>query len=172
MKFKGLRTTRSIFTLLIAASMVAGCGSQPDVAPQPEVIAKPAPAKAPPSTYRHTGDRAARIALDQLGTPYRYGGSSPSGFDCSGLVQYSYSRAGLALPRTTQALWNDTQTVAARDMRVGDLLFFSIDGKMSHVGMYIGNRKFVHAPSSGKYVSVANLDSGYYRNRLLRVGRP
>ena len=62
--------------------------------------------------------------------------------------------------------------VGSRNIRVGDLLFFRIEGKMSHVGMYIGNRRFVHAPSSGRTVTVENLDSEFYRNAFIRAGRP
>jgi len=117
------------------------------------------------------GRQAATIALEQVGVPYRYGGASPSGFDCSGLVQYAYSRAGLNVPRTTGQLWSAAKPVAQHDLAAGDLLFFSIEGKMSHVGMYLGERRFVHAPQSGRSVSVASLDSPFYSSALIRVGR-
>ena len=119
-----------------------------------------------------TGELAAQVALRQVGVPYRYGGSSPRGFDCSGLVHYSYASAGLSLPRTTAGLWAELEPVGKRDMQTGDLLFFSIDGKMSHVGMYLGDGRFVHAPSSGRSVSVESLGSAYYRAALIRAGRP
>ena len=121
---------------------------------------------------RSLGDYAARIALDQLGTPYRYGGASPSGFDCSGLVHYSYLQAGKSVPRTTSQLWNASDTVERRNIRAGDLLFFNVDGKMSHVGMSVGGSRFVHAPSSGKKVSIESLESEYYRRAFIRAGRP
>jgi cell wall-associated NlpC family hydrolase len=110
--------------------------------------------------------------MHQLGVPYRYGGSDPSGFDCSGLVQYSYALAGKRIPRTTRQLWSSTDSVTPQDLQVGDLLFFQFDGKMSHVGLYLGGRRFVHAPSSGQVVSVASLDTPYYEAALLRAGRP
>ena len=113
-----------------------------------------------------------QVALGQVGTPYRYGGSTPSGFDCSGLVHYSYFRAGKSVPRTTRQLWDASVTVEPRDIRQGDILFFRIDGKMSHVGMYVGDRRFVHAPSTGKTVSVQSLESDFYRQALIRAGRP
>jgi cell wall-associated NlpC family hydrolase len=118
------------------------------------------------------GEKAAAVAVDQVGVPYRYGGSNPSGFDCSGLVQYSYSRAGMQLPRTTGQLWTSTRSVGRHELRTGDLLFFRIDGKMSHVGLYLGGQRFVHAPSSGRKVSVASLDSPYYNAAFTRAGRP
>ena len=118
------------------------------------------------------GERAAAVALQQVGVPYRYGGSTTSGFDCSGLVQYSYRRAGKTVPRTTGQLWSSTSTVNRNELQAGDLLFFSIDGKMSHVGMYLGGQRFVHAPSTGRKVTVANLDSPFYSRALVRAGRP
>ena len=118
------------------------------------------------------GERAAAVELQQVGVPYRYGGSTTSGFDCSGLVQYSYRRAGKTVPRTTGQLWSSTSTVKRNELQAGDLLFFSIDGKMSHVGMYLGGQRFVHAPSTGRKVTVASLDSPFYSRALVRAGRP
>jgi cell wall-associated NlpC family hydrolase len=118
------------------------------------------------------GDRAASAALQQVGRPYRYGGSSPSGFDCSGLVQFAYATVGVKVPRTTSGQWAELAPVSKREMRAGDLLFFNIDGKMSHVGMYVGDGKFVHAPSSGKRVSIETLDSRFYSRAFIRAGRP
>jgi cell wall-associated NlpC family hydrolase len=122
--------------------------------------------------HSSVGEQAAAIAVDQIGVPYRYGGSNPSGFDCSGLVQYSYSRAGKRVPRTTGQQWSATRTVGRHELRAGDLLFFNIEGKMSHVGMYVGDQRFVHAPSSGRTVAVASLESPYYRSAFARAGRP
>ncbi|MBT8101754.1 MAG: C40 family peptidase [Gammaproteobacteria bacterium] len=118
------------------------------------------------------GARAAAIAVDQVGVPYRYGGSTPGGFDCSGLVQYSYSQAGKRVPRTTGQLWSSTIAVQPNEMRVGDVLFFKVGGKMSHVGLYLGRQRFVHAPSSGRRVAVASLDSPFYKSAFMRAGRP
>ncbi len=135
----------------------------------------PAPAARPAVNAGHamtTGTRAAEIALEQVGRPYRYGGRSPSGFDCSGLVQYAYRLAGRDLPRTTRQLWSTLSPVPRNDMRVGDVLFFDVDGKMGHVGVYLGDERFVHAPASGRVVSVASLDSPYYDAALIRAGRP
>ena len=106
-----------------------------------------------------------------LGVSYRYGGSDPRGFDCSGLVHYAFREAGKKVPRTTGQLWDSATAVAYTDLQVGDLLFFRFDGKMSHVGMYVGDERFVHAPSSGKRVSVDSLDAEFYRRALIRGGR-
>lgn len=157
--------SRLVFTIIVAASLSACAG-------QSAVKSPPASADTGTQPPTSVARQAASIALRQVGVPYRYGGNTPSGFDCSGLVHYSYQRAGKAVPRTTTQLWNATSAVDNDDIRVGDLLFFRFDGKMSHVGMYIGDSRFVHAPSSGKTVSVELLSSDYYRRAFIRAGRP
>ena len=114
---------------------------------------------------------AASIAEQQIGTPYRYGGADTKGFDCSGLVYFAYSSAGKQVARTTAGLWGTLKPVPANKLQTGDVLFFDIDGKMSHVGLYLGQGRFVHAPSTGRHVVVAELDSGFYRSALIRGGR-
>ena len=121
---------------------------------------------------RSPGEKAAVVAVRQVGVPYRYGGDDREGFDCSGLVQYAYAQAGVLVPRTTGSQWRRLQPVSREDMQVGDVLFFRIRGKMSHVGLYLGDGRFVHAPSSGREVTVAALDTPFYRGALIRAGRP
>jgi len=116
------------------------------------------------------------IALDtarkMLGVPYRYGGTDPRGFDCSGLVQYAFSRGGVKLPRTTGDIFRSSQLIDPKKLQAGDLVFFAISKrKVSHVGIYDGRNRFIHAPSSGKGVSYASLASSYWRKRLVAVGR-
>jgi cell wall-associated NlpC family hydrolase len=147
-----------VFSLAITMLAIAACASNSTTTSSSPSVGK--------------GQRAAMIALDQVGAPYRYGGATPQGFDCRGLVQYSYSRAGVTVPRTTGQLWTTSMTVGREDLRAGDILFFSIDGKMSHVGMYLGERRFVHAPQSGSNVSVGSLESPFYKAALIRAGRP
>ena len=146
-----------IFSLAITVLAIAACGSNPASIDSSQPVS--------------AGQRAAAIALDQVGVPYRYGGATPRGFDCSGLVQYSYSRAGLTVPRTTGQLWAASRTVERADLRAGDILFFSIEGKMSHVGLYLGEERFVHAPQSGRNVTVGSLESPFYRSAYIRAGR-
>lgn len=157
--------SRLAFAIILVASLSACTG-------QPAVKSRPASAGTVTQPPTSVAQQAVSIALRQVGVPYRYGGNTPSGFDCSGLVHYSYQRAGKIVPRTTTQLWNTTSAVDNDDIRVGDLLFFRFDGKMSHVGMYVGNSRFVHAPSSGKTVSVESLSSDYYRQAFVRAGRP
>ena len=113
-----------------------------------------------------------RVATDMLGTPYRYGGTSPvEGFDCSGLVFYSYRHAGLSVPRNSVELFKAAAKIPLEAAREGDLVFFQDQRKLSHVGIYLGDNRFVHAPSSGSTVRVSTLDSAYYRRHLVGVGR-
>lgn len=109
-----------------------------------------------------------RTAYAFRGTPYRYGGSGRGGFDCSGFTSYLYRKKGLSLPHSARAQFQGGQHVDKSDMKAGDLVFFhTVTKGISHVGMYVGNGRFVHASSrrSGG-VRVDNLNSGYYRERF------
>lgn len=119
---------------------------------------------------QQAGELIARAALNVLGTPYRYGGNEPGGFDCSGLVQYAHARAGIALPRTTKGQYSADRSDPP-GLRIGDVLFFRIKGRVAHNGIYIGDGRFVHAPSTGKAVSITRTDNPYFRNRLAGVRR-
>lgn len=114
-------------------------------------------------------------ARAQMGVPYRYGGSSPTqGFDCSGLVSWVYAQQGIRVPRTAAQQFAAATPVAERNLQPGDLVFFRLAGpkaEVSHVGIYAGAGRFVHAPQSGRRVSEATLDDEYYRPRLAGFGR-
>jgi cell wall-associated NlpC family hydrolase len=111
-----------------------------------------------PKHHRRTslGQRVVQIAAGELGVPYRYGGSSPSGFDCSGLVTYVYGKLGVRLPHNAAAQYAYGRAVDPRHLRPGDLVFFS---GLGHVGLYIGRGRFIHAPQSGERVRVQSLAS-------------
>jgi cell wall-associated NlpC family hydrolase len=116
-------------------------------------------------------ERLVAVAEQQLGVPYRCGGSDDRGFDCSGLVYYAHARVGIRVPRTAASQQRAAQHVPLHRLRAGDLLFFRIDGgKGDHVGIYQGDGRFIHAPSSGKRVSRGRLDNPYWRERLTAVG--
>lgn len=111
-------------------------------------------------------------ALAQLGKPYVWGGDGPSGYDCSGLVQQAFRRAGVALPRVADDQYAATTPIAQDRLRRGDLLFWSDSGRASgihHVGIYLGGGKFVEAPRPGKTVRVSTISSGF---RPTHFGRP
>ena len=110
---------------------------------------------APPST--HGG--VVGIALGELGTPYVWGGASPGGFDCSGLVMWAFAQVGVSLPHSTYALYAMGVPVSSDQLQPGDLVFF--DG-VGHVGIYIGGGQFVHAPHTGDVVKVSSLSEGWY----------
>lgn len=113
------------------------------------------------------------IAREMLGQPYHYGGDSPrQGFDCSGLVYYAHLQAGLRLPRTSYGQFKATRPIAMRHLHPGDLVFFRFRrDKISHVGIYIGHHRFIHAPSSGKDVTIDDLNDPYWHYRFVRGGR-
>jgi cell wall-associated NlpC family hydrolase len=118
---------------------------------------------APPSQY----GGVVGIALHYLGVPYVWGGSSPSGFDCSGFVAYVYAQMGVSLPHYTGAQWNVGVPVSRSDLQPGDLVFF--DG-LGHVGLYIGGDQFIHAPHTGTVVQISSL-SGWYADTYVGARR-
>ncbi len=97
---------------------------------------------------------AASIALHYLGVPYVWGGASPSGFDCSGLVMYVYAQLGISLPHYTVSQWDETQPISQSQAQPGDLVFF--DG-LGHVGIYLGGGQMVDAPHTGAVVRVETI---------------
>src|SRR5262245_59668278 len=119
------------------------------------------------------GADAAAYALEMIGTPYRYGGKTPKGFDCSGLVLYSYALAGKQLPVNVGGQRAASRPVPRKQIRPGDLLFFDLaDEGRTHVGLYVGGGQFVHAPSRGKLVSTAALSNPYWRRHFAGARRP
>lgn len=149
---------RLALALLIAA--LGGCAGSPE-AEHPAVRAS---------------DETARNAIDyareMVGKPYRYGGDTPAGFDCSGLVRYSYGKAGIKLPRDTQSQRRLSAPLSLRSLREGDLLFFDQEGrKASHVGMYLGSGRFVHAPATGGKVRTDSLKSDYWKKHFVDARR-
>jgi cell wall-associated NlpC family hydrolase len=105
------------------------------------------------------GQQAAAIAQQYLGVPYVWGGASPSGFDCSGLVVYVYGRLGVPLPHYTVSLWNSGAHVSRDQLAPGDLVFFY---SLDHVGIYLGGGLFIHAPHTGTVVQISSLNSSWY----------
>lgn len=122
-----------------------------------------------------SGNRqAAADALNLQGVPYRPGGQSPQeGFDCSGLIQYVYTRQGRRLPRSSLEMAQQLRAVDINARQPGDVLIFNMDNKpLSHVGLYVGHDDFVHAPGQGRGVTRASLAWPFWRERLVGVRRP
>ena len=151
---------------LLACAFVAfafGCTQVQPAAARHE----PAPERA---GHRTTlGQRAAALAVREVGVPYRWGGISPAGgFDCSGLVYWAYGRLGVAVPHSSYGLYDVGRRVARSRMRPGDLLFFN---GLGHVGIYIGRGRMVHAPHTGTRVQVVSLRRSAYGRSLVGVRR-
>jgi cell wall-associated NlpC family hydrolase len=125
-----------------------------------------------PAGVDQSGMRIAAAAESQLGAPYRFGGDSPRGFDCSGLVHYVFGQSGIIVPRTAREQQQAAEPVPADQLRPGDLVFFRIASeRVDHVGIYIGGGAFVHAPRSGRPVRSELLGDDYYQRRYAGAGR-
>ena len=170
-----MRTT----VVAVALLLLVGCASSPRMLPR---IGSAGPDAAVGLSARASTEalsgRARELvlhALSHVGAPYRFGGSSPeTGFDCSGLVHYVYSRAaGLLLPRTTDGLSEIGVPVSVSELEPGDLVFFdTLRRPNSHVGIYLGDHRFVHAPATGGYVELVNLRARYWQSRFSGARRP
>lgn len=165
--------------LLGAAMLLTGCGSRPR-APSAEAERPPRPRPRPrprlplPAADPIRSREVVFHALQLVGTPYRFGGMSPEGgFDCSGLVLYVHQASGgPRLPRTVREQMAMPLPSVPEGQRVaGDLVFFGQGGRPNHIGIYVGEGRFVHAPSTGGTVRLDRLDSPYWRSRYLDTRR-
>lgn len=155
---------RRLSLSLFASALLAACGSTPP--------ARPPAAPAAPALTAEQGSDIAIHAMGLVGTPYRWGGNTPeSGFDCSGLIGYVYRhRAGVAPPRTVAQLAGFGVAVDAGELRTGDLVIFGRDPAW-HAGIYVGEGRFVHAPSTGGTVRLDRLDNRYWARQMVRYRR-
>jgi murein DD-endopeptidase len=144
---------------------------QPIVVPGPGVVETHLPE--PTSDYKQdVGSEIVFRAISLLGAPYKWGASGPNAFDCSGLVQFVHNELGIDVPRTAEEQFKAAERVEVEDLEPGDLLFFKIRGrKISHVAIYAGSGRFVHAPQTGRPIELRPLNDGYYRPRLAAAGR-
>lgn len=159
--------------LLISCSFWLLACAGPQVIHKPGLETSPAlVAIKPPETVARIPLTVIATARSVLGAPYRYGGASTKGFDCSGLVSYAYRSVGIAVPRSSSEQFRQSIRVPLQNLQPGDLLFFRLNPpKISHVAIYDRDGRFIHAPSSGKQVSYASLDNPYWRKHLVAAGR-
>ena len=173
-----MRTLVLLSFLFALGTALGGCSSQASRnVPQQPAKAEPAPQREPRQEARKirqvpVGSRVAGQAQKMLGVPYVYGGHTPRGFDCSGLVYYAYQQLGIKVPRTAALQLKRSTPIHMRQLKVGDLVFFRHKREpVSHVGIYLGDNRFIHAPSSGKKVSYGTIEEGYYKDHFYAGGR-
>ncbi len=129
----------------------------------------------PPANYssvRQARKSIVKLAYKQLGIRYKYGGSSPrEGFDCSGLMNYLHKNgAGVTIPRTAAQQRDRSRSVRYADLQPGDLLFFKTGSKTNHVGVYVGNHLFIHAPNRRSKVKITTMDNAYWQRKFVKFG--
>jgi len=151
------RRLASFVIFVVVAAALAGCSA----------VSVPAPTAARP-TDSARGQTVVALAKQHMGAPYRWGGSSPSGFDCSGLVRYVYAQVGIALPHNAAQQYRLGMPVAREDLEPGDLVFFD---RLRHNGIYVGDGRFIHARQTGRRVAIASLDDEWYASHFAGARR-
>lgn len=144
---------------------------RPRLAPKPSHASQQAHSNAVVNP-NHARQLISKMAHSTIGAPYKWGGNSPhQGFDCSGLMSYVYKNAlGINIPRTAAQQRDQSRTIPYEQLQPGDMLFFKTGKRANHVGVYIGNRKFIHAATGSKHVKVASMDSSYWHKRFVKFG--
>ena len=163
-------------------ALLQACDTAPYQPVAPHAIVVPGTATHAPVDMRlpaqssdyepNVGSEIVIRAISLLGAPYQWGGSGPKAFDCSGLVHFIHNELGIDVPRTAEEQYRAATRVDIDELEPGDLLFFKIRGRrISHVAIYAGSGRFVHAPQTGRPIELRPLDDGYYRPRLAGAGR-
>ena len=172
-KVRGCAGARALAGAILLAGAVTGCASSGGAVPRPfPGAAVPSSVETPAGSAPVAAPRVLATALSLRGTPYRNGGSDPSGFDCSGFVQWVFAQHGTQLPREVRDQVRAGENVDRDELRPGDLVFFeTVSRGASHVGIALGGDEFVHAPSSRGVVRVERLSSSYWSQRWVGARR-
>ena len=174
------RVRSSVLWAVVLGALATGCAARGTTAatprPFPGATVPPRSAAAVPSAEpladRTLHPAVISLALSLQGTPYRNGGSDPSGFDCSGFVQWVFAQKGLALPREVKDQYRTGSEIDSDDVLPGDLVFFeTVSSGASHVGIALGGGEFVHAPSSRGVVRIERYTSRYWADRWVGARR-
>ena len=167
--YRYLSRTLTLCLAISAASLtLQGCAVPQPYVPPTSTSTQVRPPLAPATTV---GNEVAIRAISLLGAPYEWGGNGPTTFDCSGLVRFIHDQLGIFVPRTAAEQYSAATPVELDHLEPGDLLFFRIKGRISHVAIYTGEGRFVHAPQTGRPVELRMLDDDFYRPRLAGAGR-
>lgn len=164
----GVTMNRKLLLWTAVVLTMQGCS-----VPQPYTPSTPTSTiiRPPVALPTSVGNEVAIRAISLLGAPYQWGGNGPTTFDCSGLVRFIHDQLGIFVPRTAAEQYSAATPVALSQIEPGDLLFFRINGRISHVAIYTGEGRFVHAPQTGRPVELRMLDDDFYRPRLAGAGR-
>ena len=151
-----------ILAIVTIALLLSGCGSFPV-----------RDNTARPNTLPNKNQVVMYSAMQFIGIPYVFGGTSDDGVDCSGLVYLAFRNAGIQVPRSSLQQYRHSIRVSRRNLLPGDLVFFNLDSDdpVSHVGIYIGDNRFIHAPRTGKHVEYASLSIRFWKSRYTAAGR-
>ena len=171
----GLVLIKTALLFTLAGSGIAAASEIDDASATTDTARMVTGIKVPSTEVSHEeAAQAADYAVRFIGTPYRYGGSTPkAGFDCSGLINYVYKAvAKVVPPRTVALLKNWGNAVSQRELRAGDLVIFAQKKQPDHAGVYLGDGTFVHAPRTGTRVRVESLNSQYWSSKIVAFRRP
>ncbi len=143
--------------IVVAALLATACTTHPPTRTEP---------------IRSRGDLIAEVALAQVGQPYRYGGNARDGFDCSGLTRFVHAQQAIVLPRTAALQYSASKRLQLDELVAGDLVFFRMSSRnVDHVGIYVGQGRFVHAPRAGSNVTIGILAEPWFSRHFVGGGR-